>query len=470
MKEGLGLEYGEVSRFVDLYGARELRYKAKDQDINYEGVITRKSGTPLVKSLPKINPQLLTQLLSCVIFLRFDEMGLPLPSYKEYAERVPFYDNPDFHSYMDKLRSIVTSRQKDSARYLGEFATAGLVIPDLPNAARSDKNVSYDPNIARTVEEQARIGAQFLLPRTPKEERLIELARENLKEGRKVLVYITYTKLGTLEAVERVLKEAFPDKTIRSLPDSVVPSKRETWLRNNPNDILLTNPEKVKTGLDLLEYPTIIFFQPTYKIFTLRQARRRSWRIGQKNDVRVYFLVYAGTPQDYALGHISKKLLAANSIEGYLGDADISEDADDGENIALAMAKAILAGEKASEFKGEELQLGERELDVFEAFYRSIRDHEVTREQETPEATATTQTPLASVISALKGDLAEKEETLANEDRDTNEDRDRKIEIFRVVTRNKRKVEERLRLTLEEIDDWVARGELSGYTRSLFDL
>src|SRR3546814_17905000 len=52
-------------------------------------------------------------------------------------------------------------------------------------------------------------------------------------------------------------------------------------------DVLITNPELVKTGLDLLEFPTIVFLQSGYNVYSLQQAARRSWRIGQKQPVRV---------------------------------------------------------------------------------------------------------------------------------------------------------------------------------------
>ena len=58
-------------------------------------------------------------------------------------------------------------------------------------------------------------------------------------------------------------------------------------------DVLITNPELVKTGLDLLEFPTIVFLQSGYNVYSLQQAARRSWRIGQKQPVRVIYLGYA---------------------------------------------------------------------------------------------------------------------------------------------------------------------------------
>ena len=46
-------------------------------------------------------------------------------------------------------------------------------------------------------------------------------------------------------------------------------------------DVLMTNPRKVEVGMDLLDFPTIIFYQIPMSTYTLRQASRRSWRIPQ---------------------------------------------------------------------------------------------------------------------------------------------------------------------------------------------
>jgi hypothetical protein len=45
----------------------------------------------------------------------------------------------------------------------------------------------------------------------------------------------------------------------------------------------------------MLEFPTIVFLTTGYNVYTLQQAARGSWRIGQKADVDVYFLGYRGS-------------------------------------------------------------------------------------------------------------------------------------------------------------------------------
>jgi hypothetical protein len=73
-------------------------------------------------------------------------------------------------------------------------------------------------------------------------------------------------------------------------------------------DALICNPELVKTGLDSLEFPAIVFMQSGYNVYTVQQAARRSWRIGQKEPVDVYYLGYEETAQIDCLSLMAKKI------------------------------------------------------------------------------------------------------------------------------------------------------------------
>ena len=61
--------------------------------------------------------------------------------------------------------------------------------------------------------------------------------------------------------------------------------------------MVIAHSKLVETGLDLLDFPTILFYESGYSLRTLRQVSRRSWRIGQERPVRVTFLCYEGTMQ-----------------------------------------------------------------------------------------------------------------------------------------------------------------------------
>ena len=127
---------------------------------------------------------------------------------------------------------------------------------------------------------------------------------------------------------------------------SVDAAKREDWVADQVErgiDVLITNPELVKTGLDLLEFPTIAFMQSGFNVYTMLQAARRSWRIGQKHDVRVIFLGYAGTSQMECLRLMAKKIAVSQSTSGDMPESglDILND-NEGESIEMALARDLL--------------------------------------------------------------------------------------------------------------------------------
>ena len=72
---------------------------------------------------------------------------------------------------------------------------------------------------------------------------------------------------------------------------------------------------------------------------------RRSWRVGQKSPVRVYFLYYQGTLQEKALLLMGEKLLAAETIEGRgFSDEGLAALAGGGDDIVVALGKALVEG------------------------------------------------------------------------------------------------------------------------------
>ena len=107
-------------------------------------------------------------------------------------------------------------------------------------------------------------------------------------------------------------------------------------------EVIITNPELVKTGLDMLEFPTIVFMQSGYNVYTLQQASRRSWRIGQKQDVDVYFLGYAGSAQMGCLELMAKKIAVSQSTSGDMPDSGLDVLNQSGDSIEVALAKQLL--------------------------------------------------------------------------------------------------------------------------------
>lgn len=119
----------------------------------------------------------------------------------------------------------------------------------------------------------------------PKEQALVDLCLQEKASGRKVMAYTVYSGThDTTSRLKRVLEQA--GLKVAVLRASVDTTRREDWILDQVDrgiDVLITNPELVKSGLDLLDFPTIALLQTGYNAYTLQQAARRSWRIGQKH-------------------------------------------------------------------------------------------------------------------------------------------------------------------------------------------
>ena len=140
--------------------------------------------------------------------------------------------------------------------------------------------------------------------------------KTQLGRGRKCQVFAVYTNKHDVTAR---LEQLFRAEGMRAaiLRASVPTHRREAWYREQLRrgiDVVICHPKIVETGLDLLDFPTILFHETGYSLHTLRQSSRRSWRIGQRRPVEVKFFAYAGTTQEVCLRLMGKKLLVALSL------------------------------------------------------------------------------------------------------------------------------------------------------------
>ncbi len=175
--------------------------------------------------------------------------------------------------------------------------------------------------------------------------------------GRRVLVYATHT--GTRDITGRMqallTEHGFRSAVMKA--DAVAPDKREAWVANQVAqgiDVLICHPRLVQTGLDLIDFPTICWFETDYSVYTMRQASRRSWRIGQTRPVKVVFMAYRNTLQADALKLVAQKLQSSLAVEGELPDDGLAAYGDDGDDLMLALARKLVAGDEDSDAEAVE--------------------------------------------------------------------------------------------------------------------
>src|SRR3546814_7562652 len=84
-----------------------------------------------------------------------------------------------------------------------------------------------------------------------------------------------------------------------------------------------------------LEFPTIVFLQSGWNVYTLQQAARRSWRIGQKLAVKVIYLGYAASSQMACLALMAKKILVSQSTSGDVPESGLDVLNQDGDSVEV---------------------------------------------------------------------------------------------------------------------------------------
>lgn len=191
----------------------------------------------------------------------------------------------------------------------------------------------------------------------PKERALLDLMTRERKAGRQVWIYVQNTnKRDVLARLQKVLGDAgFKGKVLRS--NTVKPIDREQWIYDNGRglDYVVSHPKLVQTGMDLFDkggnhnFVTLVFYQTGYETVTLRQASRRSWRIGQNKPCFVYYIFYKQTLQSAAMELMGTKIKASMQVEGKFSAEGLASMCDDTTGIEMALAKKLASLEEADD-------------------------------------------------------------------------------------------------------------------------
>ncbi|RCX28013.1 DEAD/DEAH box helicase family protein [Thioalbus denitrificans] len=293
---------------------------------------------------PGFGPQGIARyVLPFTVFLKLRDIGEGiLPRYDERYVEVPM--TPEQANRYRNLEATLTAELKEALRK-GDNSLLGVVLNTLlawPDCCFREEAVKHP----RTRTLLAFAGSVFgETEPSPKEEALIELCRREKARGRRVLAYTVYTGTRDTTARLRALLSAAGLKA-GVLRASVDTARREDWIMEQVDrgiDVLITNPELVKTGLDLLDFPTIAFLQTGFNVYTLQQAARRSWRIGQKQPVEVVFFGYEGTAQTACLTLMAQKIAVAQSTSGDMPETGLEVLNPHGDSIEVELARQLAA-------------------------------------------------------------------------------------------------------------------------------
>lgn len=343
MKAG-GYEWGTAGRswFTQDYGVLETITKIEPE----ENACSKARTTTMVRRKPGASPLLFGEhLMQLCAFVFLEDISDELPPYEECLVSVPMDGSmlAAYRALEDDIRKAL-KEHRGNRSVLSQMLNTLLLYPDHPFGLGTLYGTEFDPEmgckIRFVIAETKDLPEDFVYA---KEQRLIEEIKKELAEGRRCQVFAVYTqKHDVTKRLERILtSEGIRTAVLRSNVDT---SKREAWYARQIKQgvqVVISHPKLVQTGLDLLDFPTIIFYESGYSLHTLRQASRRSWRIGQRRPVRVLFMCYDETMQTSCLRLMGKKLLVALTMEGkFAGEGLQTIDEDD--DMLSAMARELV--------------------------------------------------------------------------------------------------------------------------------
>ncbi|WP_155121632.1 helicase-related protein [Bryobacter aggregatus] len=350
-----GFDHGEsgLRQFAEAYGVLEkvTTIEASENSCSKARVSTT------VKRRPGASPLLFGKyLMNMAAFVSLEDISGALPSYLEEVISVEM--DPTLRKAYSDLESDIQGALRDhhgNASVISTAMNALLLYPDRPFGLGALYGHSVNPESGERerflIAEPADLDESVVYA---KERRLLTEVKSELAQGRKVQIYAVYTqKRDVTRRLQRILREGGVRAEV--LTADTPPEQREAWYERqlkNGMQVCICHPKLVQTGLDLLEFPTILFYETGYSTYVLRQASRRSWRIGQKHPVRVGFLTYAGTAQESCLRLMGKKLLVSLAMEGKL-QAEGLQKMDEDDDVLTAMARELVTrqgvGEQAAE-------------------------------------------------------------------------------------------------------------------------
>jgi len=346
--------FHDEKRWARLYGVLETtRRRRRNDDADEDGVYTgNRRYRNQAKEQPGVSPAIVSRLLDTTIFLSLKDLNMAMPAYKEEVVALDMLDDQgqQYHNMDRSLKQLAVQ----SSRYLSTWLQWSLARP---NSAFRDEVVlvdEVDDEDGKSIRKVPLMELPAINPNghkwLPKENWLADFCKVEKQQGRKVLIYVRQT--GTRDIQDRVMMPLQANGLrVSILGGNVDPRKREDWIakRVNTIDALICNPRLVETGLDLVQFSTVVFFEIEYSLYTLWQSVRRVWRLGQTQPVKAIFSVYTSAMEATALALMGRKMKAAQLVYGdEVGGAIVPEEEGD---FLTQLARDVLDGAKLSDLQ-----------------------------------------------------------------------------------------------------------------------
>jgi hypothetical protein len=189
---------------------------------------------------------------------------------------------------------------------------------DTGNTDTGDYEIRYPESVGgELVLGQGALPVSTILP---KERWMLDRIRDEIAEGRNVMVFPWHVSL--LSRIASLIERELGLKVPILYANKVATGKRQEWINKNVvrknARVLVTNPVAIQTGLNnLVHFSTEIWMEnPACNPIICRQATGRVDRIGQRRETRILFPVYAGTLQEQLHDLLLHKVAVSTATDG----------------------------------------------------------------------------------------------------------------------------------------------------------
>ena len=342
--------YEKPVDFNDEYGVTESVYEIDAPDYNANRRTAKRKLRE--RQLPGVSPLVYSRfLMESAAFLSLNDMGKDLPEYEEIPIELEMNEEvaEEYNRIEDAFIKILRYQKDIAKKVLSIYLNLLTVYPDQPYGHEPVKHpilgdeyeliVPQDTSSINELHEKDHHVLDIVQRKVHGDDETGEIG------GGRVLIYTSWTRIDTQSKLTKLLTEQ--GYRVAVLTTAVSPKKREEWVEKQVEggiQVLITNPSLVETGLDLNDFTTILYYNISYNLFTLRQSSRRSWRINQRAPrIEVYFFYYEGTMQHRAIRLMASKLAVAGVIEGNLTDEGLAA-MSDCQDMTTALARELTQG------------------------------------------------------------------------------------------------------------------------------
>ena len=276
-------EFGrsDEHRWIQRYGFEEVSIGKPDDDALEDGRNSRRRKyRKTVRERPGLVPSALFHIIHNTVFLRLSDVASGLPDYDEQillssmdteedtrsgsgTGSTGYSQRSAYNKVFEELKKELSKALKaGSKRLLATYLQSLLAYPD--GCTRGE--TVFDPRSGDVIVQVPPLSEEKLYP---KEKALIDLVAAERLAGRRVLVYVTHT--GTRDITGRMedilTRHGFRVAVMKA--DAVAPNKREKWVADRVKqgiDVLICHPRLVQTGLDLIDFQTLCWYEAEFLV------------------------------------------------------------------------------------------------------------------------------------------------------------------------------------------------------------